>query len=93
MNSMGERWRRLRTATNPVMARPQMIHSYLPVHNEITDDLVRIINRQIEAEDGSSVVFDKFDQMLRLLALECKLSVHKKKRRKKKTCPIGGSNS
>lgn len=71
VNSQGERWRRLRTAANPVMARPQTIYSYLPNHNEITNDFVHILNTKI-GPNNSSITIERFDEKLKLLALECK---------------------
>lgn len=52
------------------MARPQTIYSYLPNHNEIGDDFIKLINQKLE--NSQCVVLDNFEENLRLLALECK---------------------
>ena len=71
MNSQGERWRRLRTATNPSMARPQTVHSYLPSHNKIGDDFIELLYANFK-NGQDSIILDNFEENLRLLALECK---------------------
>ena len=56
------------------MARPQTIYSYLPNHNEIGDDFIKLINQKLE--NNQSVVLHNFEENLRLLALECKRLNH-----------------
>nr|QUF59382.1 cytochrome p450 CYP3047B1 [Brachionus angularis] len=67
-NSQGERWRKLRSLSNPVMAKPTTINSYLPNQNLVANELVNIIKNKMQLE--SVLHFKKFDQLLRLLALE-----------------------
>ncbi len=53
------------------MARPQAIHSYLPNHNEVANDFIKLLQEKIEA-NADTVTLKDFEQNLRLLALECK---------------------
>lgn len=71
-NSQGERWRKLRSLANPVMARPQNIHSYLKNHNRIANDMIDIIDHKFE-KDNNQLLMSNFEQIIRLLTLECKL--------------------
>jgi hypothetical protein len=52
------------------MARPLTVHSYLPNHNEIGDDFIKLLYEKFE-NGSQSVVLDNFEDKLRLLALEC----------------------
>lgn len=69
-SSQGDRWRKLRTAVNPVMARPQTIYSYLPDHNQVADEFIELLNKRLNNQDKSAIL-DNFEDDLRLLALEC----------------------
>ena len=68
LNSMGDRWRKLRTASNPVLARPQSIHNYLKPQNEVGNEFIDYVNGQFGNEKKLSLT--AFDQTLRLLAFE-----------------------
>lgn len=70
INSQGEQWRKMRSLSNPVMAKPQTIHSYLENHNEVANDLVEFINAKFNHDHDMS--FKNFDKVVRLLTLECK---------------------
>lgn len=76
INSQGERWRKLRSLANPVMARPQNIHLYLKNHNRIANDLVDIIEQKFSTdENGQNEIFmSNFEQVIRLLTLECRFN-------------------
>lgn len=69
-NSQGDRWRKLRSLSNPCMARPQTILSYLPNQNQVANELINLIDNKFQ-EGSLSYKFKNFDQVLRLLALEC----------------------
>jgi len=62
----------LRSASNPIIARPEIIQAYLPVQNEVADDFVKLINEEIYTADQSTAVFEGFEENLRLLIFECK---------------------
>nr|QEV83802.1 cytochrome P450 [Brachionus rotundiformis] len=68
-NSQGERWRKLRSLSNPCMARPQAILSYLPNQNQVANELIDLIEQKFHTT-SNSITYHKFDQILRLLALE-----------------------
>ncbi|CAF0921763.1 unnamed protein product [Brachionus calyciflorus] len=68
-NSQGERWRKLRSLSNPCMARPQTILSYLSNQNQVANELINLIDNKFQL-DSSEYKFNNFDQILRLLALE-----------------------
>ncbi len=74
LNSQTERWRKLRTASNPILARPQTIYSYLSNQNQVANELVKVIDEKF-APNQSVLYYEEFNQILRLLALECKLSL------------------
>ncbi len=72
--SQGERWRRLRSASNPIMARPQSIHNYLGNQNQVANEMIAYVERKfIENKSDRKLNYEGFDQVLRLLALECKI--------------------
>ena len=68
--SNGERWKRLRSAANPIAVKPQNISLFMPQQDKITKNLVKLINKKFEKKH--SIVLNKFEQTLRLLALDCK---------------------
>lgn len=68
--SQYERWRKLRSLSNPIAARLQTIHLYLPDQNQVADELVGLINEHINTKQNQ--VFGSFEEYLRLLTLECK---------------------
>ena len=65
-----ERWRMLRTITNPIVARPQSALNYLNDHNLIINDFVQVLNTKLDSTN-QQVSLDKFEIDLKLLALEC----------------------
>ena len=68
-----DRWRKLRTASNPILARPQTIHSYIKNQNDVANELVNVINEKFEPNQNV-LHYRSFEQLLRLLALECILN-------------------
>lgn len=66
--SQGERWRKLRSVSNPIIAKPQTIKSYLPNHNIIADELVNSIVKK--AQNNNEIIIDEFQIYLRMLVLE-----------------------
>lgn len=58
------------------MARPQNIHSYLKNHNRIANDMIDIIDHKFE-KDNNQLLMSNFEQIIRLLTLECKLKFDK----------------
>lgn len=70
--SQGERWRKLRSLANPVMARPQNIHSYLKNHNRIANDMVNVIQQKFSSDSDNELSIPNFEQIIKLLTLECK---------------------
>ena len=71
--SQGSRWRSLRSASNPIVARPQTIQFYLPNHNEVADEFIKLIYQKVNSA-SKSAQFDQFEENLRLLTLECIIS-------------------
>ena len=70
-NSDGPRWRKLRSAINPILSRPQAVVKHINDHNKIADDMIESIKRDIGNKD--SAIYEQFDKKLKFLALECKL--------------------
>jgi len=68
INSQNERWRQLRSASNPIIARPQTIKSYLPMHNTIASELINVIKSKIVEKNFT--IIDKFQIYLKMLCLE-----------------------
>lgn len=57
------------------MARPQTIHSYVRNHNQVANELINLIHDRFDKQshDEKQVIsIPNFDQLLRLMALECK---------------------
>ena len=73
LNSQGERWRRLRSASNPIMAKPQSVHSYISNQNQVGNELIEYINKKFDEFNatGDQLHYSGFDQVLRHVALEC----------------------
>lgn len=65
----------MRSASNPIVARPQSIMSYISFQNQVGNEFIEYIEKKF-AENGhpNKLTYNGFDQMLRLLALECKFS-------------------
>ena len=70
---MDENWKKLRSAINPILARPQIISSYLPNHNIVANEFIDLINEKFGNEN--QVELDFLEENLRLLALECKYTL------------------
>lgn len=66
--SNGEEWRKLRSASNPVAARPQSVNLFFSKHNEIADEFMEILKSKFD--NKQSTVVDNFDIQLKLSALE-----------------------
>lgn len=71
--SGGERWANLRSATNPIIAKPQVAYENLPNQNRIINDFVAIMKKNVSngGGDGNGAVqLKQFETSLRLLAYE-----------------------
>ncbi len=69
-SSVDERWRRLRTAANPIAARPQTVYLYITKHFEVVDEFIRLVEKQLV--DGT---IKNFEKQLQHLSLERKIIV------------------
>jgi hypothetical protein len=67
-----ERWRKLRTITNPIVARPQSATNYMNDHNIIINDFINLIKSKINPAD-KALHLDSFQIDLKLVAFECKV--------------------
>ena len=74
VTSNDERWRKLRSATNPVVARPQAIYNFLPKQNAIAQEFTDIL---VEKCNGKELILNGFEKNLRLLGYECNFFFHK----------------
>jgi hypothetical protein len=55
------------------MARPQSIQNYIGNQNQVANDMIAYVERKfIENKADQKLNFQWFNQVLRLLALECK---------------------
>ena len=73
--SQGEFWKAQRSATNPIMARPQRVVSYLKAQNGIVDEFIQILIDELKHEGkGESMTLNKFQDRLKFLNLERKLA-------------------
>jgi hypothetical protein len=70
INTNNEQWKKLRSASNPIMVRPQTVLSYLPTQNVVANEFLDFINKKFD-QNSSILNFNSFDRPLRLLALEC----------------------
>ncbi len=70
--SQGERWRQLRTTSNPIIAKIQTIQSYLNNHNQVANEFIRLIDKNARENSNNIAVYERFEENLRLLTLECK---------------------
>ncbi|KAI3380612.1 hypothetical protein SNEBB_011200 [Seison nebaliae] len=43
-----ERWRKLRSFANPIVVKPKSIQDYLPIHNEVCNELMEVIDEEME---------------------------------------------
>lgn len=69
--SGGDRWANLRSATNPIIAKPQVAYENLPNQNQISNDFVTIIKKNFTSQSTGNVVqLKQFETSLRLLAYE-----------------------
>ena len=71
LNSQNERWRKLRSASNPILVKPQTIQSYAPNQSEVANDMINVINAKFDT-NSNILHYEGFEKLLRLLALECK---------------------
>ncbi len=72
LNSQNERWRKMRSASNPILVKPQTIHSYAPNQSEVANDMIDVINEKF-VPSSNVLHYQGFEKLLRLLALECKI--------------------
>jgi hypothetical protein len=68
--SQGDEWRKLRTVSNPIVARPATVSLFLPQYNLVIDSVVELVNCRMAGK--SSVTVEAFEKTLQLAALECK---------------------
>ena len=69
--SNGPEWRNLRTASNPILMKPEYILSYFKIHNKIINEMIDWLNSKFENEQ-KSIELDEFNKTLQYLAFECK---------------------
>ena len=69
MSSRGDEWKKLRTASNPIIAKPKNVYYFLPSQNKIGNDFINIVHEKFG--DSNSIVLNEFQETLKLLALEC----------------------
>ena len=65
-------WKAQRSATNPIMARPQRVLSYLSTQNDIIDEFIQIIKEDLKKASDQPVTIKKFQNRIKYLNLECK---------------------
>ena len=70
-NSVGDRWRQLRTAANPVVARPATIHSYIDKYSIVVNDFIEYLSRKFETQESTTILLNDFSGYLHYLSLEC----------------------
>ncbi|KAI3384028.1 hypothetical protein SNEBB_010848 [Seison nebaliae] len=61
-----DRWRKLRSWVNPIVLKPRSIQSYMPIHNLVCDETIKVINE--EMKEKSKV--EKTEDILRRFAIE-----------------------
>jgi hypothetical protein len=64
----------MRSASNPILVKPQTIQSYAPNQSEVANDMIDVINEKFDS-NSKVLHYEGFEKLLRLLALECKLFV------------------
>jgi hypothetical protein len=52
------------------VAKPKTVANYLGIHNAMTDEFFANVNKKIAESSDKSVVEEKFENQLKLLALE-----------------------
>nr|QUF59381.1 cytochrome p450 CYP3047A1 [Brachionus angularis] len=70
INSQGEEWKKQRSASNPIVARPKSVVTYLDTHNKITNEFIQILNNNFKTKQDNSFIVDKFQNELKFLTLE-----------------------
>ena len=68
--SDGDEWKQLRSFLNPVIARPDIVHSYIQRHGEVIDNLVSYLASQIDRRSEKVLEADDFEKTLKYLAFE-----------------------
>nr|UOU03261.1 cytochrome P450 3047A1 [Brachionus rubens] len=68
VNSQGNVWKIQRSASNPIVAKPQSVAMYLNTHNKIIDEFIEILKNK--SSNGDSFVIDKFETELKYVLLE-----------------------
>lgn len=66
--SQGEAWKNQRSASNPIVAKPQAVAMYLDTHNKIIDEFVDILMKN--SHYGESFTIKKFETELKYVLLE-----------------------
>nr|QVK45590.1 cytochrome P450 [Brachionus paranguensis] len=68
VNSQGEIWKNQRSASNPIVAKPQAVAMYLDTHNTIIDEFVNIMMKN--SSNGDPFIIQKFEIELKYVLLE-----------------------
>nr|ATW72314.1 cytochrome p450 CYP3047A3 [Brachionus calyciflorus] len=68
VNSQGNEWKCQRSASNPIVAKPQSIALYLDTHNKIIDEFVDLLKNK--SKIGEPICVEKFETDLKYLLLE-----------------------
>lgn len=54
------------------MAKIQTIQSYLHNHDEVANEFIKLIDENATKNSQGTAIYEKFEENLRLLTLECK---------------------
>ena len=68
LNSQGEYWKTQRSATNPIMARPQKVLSYLPKQNRVVDEFLHLL--ELKMQQDNTLIDERFQINLKYINLE-----------------------
>nr|AHL88999.1 cytochrome p450 3047A1 [Brachionus koreanus] len=68
VNSQGDIWKNQRSASNPIVAKPQAVAMYLDTHNKIIDEFVDILMNN--SHNGEPFAIKKFETELKYVLLE-----------------------
>jgi hypothetical protein len=70
INSQNELWKRQRSLSNPIVAKPRSVFNYLNIHNSIINEFTHLIKAKLSKSENEELKIDSFDEDLRFLALE-----------------------
>ena len=66
--SQFDQWRRQRSASNPIVARPATVAHYLPMHNKIVNEFISLFLLKLDNGENH-IIEDNFQISLKLLHL------------------------